>query len=87
MLEAGCRVEQLPVTISPVTLTLVFLQIGGVGVEKCHWSGLWRGGELYCPDWQSGKGECGGLLAATGCYWLLSHSLREVCDFWHSGVQ
>ena len=59
----------------------------GVGVEKCHWSGLWRGGELCCPDWQSGKGECGGLLAASGCYWLLSHSLREVCDFWHSGVQ
>ena len=88
MLEAGCRVEQLPVTISPVTLTLVFLQIAAVGWEWRSVTGAACGGEGNCTvqtvqvEWSVGGYWL--LLAADS---LLTHSLREVCGFWHSGVQ
>ena len=49
--QIGCRVEQLPVTISPITVQTGSQVEGSVG----------------------------------GYYWLLSHSLREVSDFCHSG--
>ena len=58
--------EQLPVTISPVTLTLVFLQIAAVGWEWRSVTGAACGGEGNCTVQNGSQVE-----GSVGGYWLL----------------